>query len=135
MTRTSLQRIAFVQLSKNGKSYAMRCDREDFIEGDEVEVLMYAGTKKEYYDDGKITSISNERWNCSCYVVNHIWEVNYSFSNNGFIRTVELTPNKKTENISWHNQKKLYLESLETSVKNDMQDIYNAVAPEGGKDI
>jgi hypothetical protein len=134
MSKTPVQRIAFVRLSPKGKSYAMRCDREDLIEGDEVEVLMYAGTKKEYYDDGEITSISHQRWNCSCNVINHICEVNYSFSDKALVRSiVEKSSKSKIEIETWRSQKKPYLESLESSVKNDMQEIYNAIAPENGE--
>ena len=91
MTRSKLQRIAFVQLSPNGKLYPMKCNREDLGNGDDVEVLMSVGSENERYQDGKIISVSYERWNCSCHVVNHVREVSYEIENGGLIRTVNLT--------------------------------------------
>lgn len=88
MSKRPMRQIAFVQLSQHGKSYAMRCDRTDFADGDKVEVLMYAGTDRAYYDNGVITDMSHERWECGCTVVNHTHEVNYSFDESGLIREV-----------------------------------------------
>lgn len=72
VTRQSLQRVAFVKLGPKGKSYAMRCDREDLGVGDCVEVEMYANTKRAYWDDGVIVGVEYLRWNCSCHVKYHI---------------------------------------------------------------
>jgi len=68
----------------------MQCDREDLGNGDDVEVLMSVGSENERYLEGKIISVSYERWNCSCYVVNHLDEVSYEIENSEFIRTVNL---------------------------------------------
>jgi len=134
MSRNSFQRVAFVKLSPQGKAYAMRCDRKDIVVGDEVEVLMYAGTPREYYDDGEITDISQQRWDCSCHVINHICEVSYKFDTSGLVRTVDHSVTTKTEIDAWRAQKSPYLESLNKSVRSDMQDIYEAIAPEPGED-
>ena len=134
MSRSQLQRIAFVKLSPKGKSYAMRCDRKDLVEGNNVEVLMYASTKKEYYDDGYITSISHERWSCSCHVVNLICEVSYKFHNNGFTRIIKKSPKTRIKITSWRAHKAPYIESLGHCVVNDMQELYDSIAPESGED-
>lgn len=134
MSIKTIQRIAFVKLSPQGKSYAMRCDREDLVAGHEVEVLMYAGTDRAYYDDGVITSISHKKWECSCHVLNDINEVTYSFDSGELTRKVDLFNNIKPLTGSWHNHKSAYIDSLPESVKSDMRDIYEAIAPEYGED-
>lgn len=90
MSRSPLQRIAFVKLSDtpNGKSYPMRCVREDLAVGDAVEVLMRAGERGEYYTEGVITEISHERWSCSCHVLHHMREISFSALDGELIRTV-----------------------------------------------
>lgn len=86
-----MQRVAFVTLTPQGKSYAMRCDRRDLNVGDRVEVLMHAESEQAYYDNGLITDIEDKRWDCSCHVVNHVSEVSYMFDSEGFTRTVDLS--------------------------------------------
>lgn len=134
---TSLNRIAFVKLSPLGKSYAMRCEREGFTVGDHVEVEMYAGTERSYFDDGVITSISFQRWNCSCHVVNHCDEVSYSVdTTNGFqlIRRVDIKSRSNKSVEQWRQEKAPYFDGLPTSARDDMRAIYEAVAPEDGED-
>lgn len=133
MSRKPVQRIAFVQLSPEGKPYAMRCDRKDLEVGDDVEVEMYAGTKRAYIDDGVITSVSYQRWKCSCHVINHIEEVSYSIdTTDGFAlqRKVDLSKRIKRTVKEWQQEKAPYFESLPESTRSDMRDIYEAVAPE-----
>ena len=94
MSNKPIQRGAFVKLTSQGKSYAMRCDRKDIDVGDDVEIEMYVGTKRAYLDQGVITSISHHRWDCSCHVINHVKEVSYSFDGRDglkLIRTVDLS--------------------------------------------
>lgn len=134
MSSKKIQRIAFVKLSPQGKSYAMRCDRTDLAQGHEVEVIMYAGTDRAYYDDGVITSISHQRWECSCHVVNHIDEVTYSFDSDGFTRTVDLAKTIARSHNSWRHQRASYVDLLPNSAKSDMREIYEAIAPDDGED-
>jgi len=133
MSRKPIQRIAFVQLSPQGKSYAMRCDRKDLDVGDHVEVEMYADTQRAYTDDGVITSVSHQRWECSCHVINHVEEVSYSIdTTDGFAlkRTVDLSKRIRRTAEEWQHEKAPYFDSLPESTRSDMRDIYEAVAPE-----
>lgn len=137
MSKTPIHRIAYVKLSPMGKSYAMRCDRKDFGAGDNVEVEMYAGTNKAYFDEGVITSISHQRWDCSCHVINHIDEVTYSIdTTDGFTlnRIVDLTKRTKKPIELWRKERTQYFDSLPESTHSDMRDIYDAIAPEDGED-
>lgn len=134
---TSLNRIAFVKLSPLGKSYAMRCEREDFRVGDHVEVEMYAGTERSYFDDGVITSISFHRWNCSCHVVNHREEVSYSVdTTKGFqlIRRVDLKGRPNISVEQWRQEKAPYFDCLPAAARDKLRAIYEAVVPEDGED-
>lgn len=119
MSRKPVQRVAYVRLTSQGKSYAMRCDRRDLDVGDEVEVLMHAESERAYYDDGVITAISWERWDCSCHVVNHVSEVTYSFDSAEFTRTVDLTNRKRQPLESWRAQKAPYLRLVSDSTRAD----------------
>lgn len=130
MSRKPIRRIAYVRLSPEGKSYAMRCDRDDFIVGDEVEVLMHAGTDRAYYDDGVITDISHQRWECSCHVVNHIDEVTYSFDSDGFTREIDLSTKKRQSATSWRDHKAPYLRLVSDTAKSDRSGMYEAITPE-----
>lgn len=94
MSKRPMRQIAFVKLSPHGKSYAMRCDRTDFAVGDEVEVLMFAGTSRAHYDDGVITDMSHQRWECGCHVVNHVNEVKYSLNESELTREVMTAPTR-----------------------------------------
>lgn len=114
-----MQRIAYVRLTPQGKSYAMRCERTDFDVGDVVEVLMRAEADRAYYDDGVITAISHERWDCSCHVVNHVSEVTYSFDSAGFTRKVNLANRERQPFESWRAQKAPYLRLVSDSTKSD----------------
>lgn len=137
MTKTPFSRIAFVQLSPNGRSYPMRCTREDLVVGDHVEVEMYAGTERAYLDDGVITEITIQRWNCRCHVVNHRDEVSYSIDDtNGFqwVRHVDLTKRQKKPLEQWKREKAPYLNSLPASARDEMRAIYEAVEGEDGQD-
>lgn len=98
MSSKPIQRVAFVRLTPMGTSYAMRCDREDLRIGDKVVVEMYAGTERAYWHNGVITAIGYRRWDCSCYVKNHVEEVSYKFDDSGgftMIRTVDLSRSSK----------------------------------------
>ena len=137
MSREPMSRIALVQLSPKGKSYPMRCEREDLGVGDEVEVCMYAGTERAYFDTGLITDISYQRWGCSCHVVNHRDEVIYSVSSeNGssIQRTVDLSTRRRRDQSEREDERRIYLESLSSQTRNDMREIYEAIAPEDGED-
>ena len=134
MTTKPVQRIAYVRLSPQGKSYAMRCDRRDLIEGDAVEVLMHADSERAYYDDGLITGISHERWECSCHVVNHIHEVRYSFDSEGFTREVDLDNRKPQSATSWRNQKAPYLRLVSDSAKSDRKGMHETIPPASAED-
>ena len=137
MSKTPFNRIAFVKLTPQGKSYAMRCERDDFSVGDQVEVEMYAGTLRSYFDDGVIADISYQRWVCSCHVVNHCSEVSYSIdTSNGFelIRRVDLT-NRSTKPVEqWKQEKAPYLDALPASARDDMRAIYEAISADDGQD-
>lgn len=124
-----VQRIAFVKLSPEGKSYAMRCERRDLGVGDDVEVLMYAESDRAHYNDGVITDISHERWDCSCYVVNHVSEVHYSFDADGFTRSVDLKNLRSQQLESWRAQKAPYLRLVSDSARTDRRGLREAGAP------
>ncbi|MGG6261763.1 hypothetical protein ACQ259_16845 [Stutzerimonas stutzeri] len=137
MARKPLARVAFVQLYPQGKSYAMRCDREDLGVGDEVEVCMYAGTERAYFDTGLITDVSYQRWECSCHVVNHRDEVTYSISSeNGFSfqRKVDVTARRQRTHSEREEERQIYLDSLTSQARDEMVEIYEAIAPEDGED-
>ena len=137
MNRNPVQRVAFVKLTPQGKSYAMRCDREDLGVGDDVEVEMYAGTERAYWDDGTITAVEFHRWDCSCHVKNHVEEVSYSVDDSeGFVlvRCVDLSRRSKMPIKQWRKEKAPYFESLSASARSDMRGIYDAIAHEDGED-
>lgn len=123
-----VRRIAYVKLSPQGKSYAMQCERRDLIPGDEVEVLMYAGTERAYYDDGVITDIAHERWACSCHVVNHINEVKYSFDASGFTREVVSLQRGTQTPETWRAHKEPYLRLVSDSTRSDRSELRAADA-------
>lgn len=127
MRKKPLQRIAFVRLTPQGKSYAMRCDRKVTV-GDEVEVLMHAGTDRAYYDDGVITAVSQKRWDCSCHVVNHVSEVTYSFDSEGFTRNVDLASPKQQPLELWRAHKAPYLRLVPDSTRADRSGMQAAEA-------
>lgn len=132
MSNKPMQRVAFVRLSPQGKSYAMRCDRKDLEVDHEVEVLMHAETERAYYDDGVITAISYERWECSCHVVNHISEVTYSFSTDGFSRKVAHGERQLNSNESWRANKAPYLRLVSDSAKSDRSGMREEIKPGSG---
>lgn len=137
MSRKRVQRVAFVKLTPQGKSYAMRCDREDLGVGDEVEVEMYAGTERAYWDDGTITSVEFHRWDCSCHVKNHVEEVSYTIDDSeGFVlvRSVDLSKRSRKSIEQWRKDKAPYFKSLPESARSDMRSIYDAIAHENGED-
>jgi len=137
MNKNPLHRIAFVRLTPHGKTYAMRCAREDLHVDDHVEIEMFEGTERSYFDDGVITAISFQRWDCSCHVVNHYSEVSYTVdSTNGFtlVRNVDTAGRSNKSAKDWRQEKTPYLESLPTSARDDMRAIYEAVAPGNGQD-
>lgn len=131
MGKTPLQRIAFVKFTTQGKSYAMKCDRDDLVVGDEVEVLMYTGSTKAYYHSGEITSVSHQRWNCSCHVLNHVCEVNITFDNSGLVRTTDYSNETKKKIQEWRAERDNYSNVVDNS---EMRDIYLSVTPEIGED-
>lgn len=131
MGKTPLQRIAFVKFTPQGKSYAMKCDRDDLVVGDEVEVLMYAGSTKECYSSGEITSVSHQRWNCSCHVLNHVCEVNLTFDNRGLVRTIDYSNETKKKIQEWRAERDNSSNVVDNS---EMRDIYLSITPEIGED-
>jgi hypothetical protein len=115
----------------------MRCDRKDLGVGDNVEVEMYSGTGRAYWDNGIITAIEHHRWDCSCHVKNHIEEVSYTISDSEdfkMIRTVDLSRRSKKSIEQWCQDKAPYFDSLPDSAHSDMRDIYEAIAHEDGED-
>lgn len=137
MKMTPLNRIAYVQLSPQSKSYAMHCAREDLGIGDHVEAEMYAGSERAYFIQGLITDITFERWNCRCRVVNHVDEVDYSIDDsNGFawVRHVDLTKRQNKPLEQRRREKAQYLASLPASAQDEMKAIYEAVEGEDGED-
>ena len=144
MNTNPIIRVAHVKFSPNGKSYPARCDRDDILEGHNVEVLMRAGTNEACYMNAEVTSISRQRWNCSCHVVNHAHEVEYSFENSveeGFVmhRTVDLTKKLITPNSELESertsQKKQYNNDIPESSCSEMQELYEAIAHDDGEDV
>lgn len=137
MRKATFRRIAFVKFTPSGKSYAMSCEREDLTVGDHVEVEMYAGTERSYFDDGIISEISLRHWDCSCRVVNHRDEVSYSIdTTDGFqwVRRVNNTRLAKRPVEQWKQEKSAYLASLPPSARDDMRAIYEAVTSDDGQD-
>lgn len=106
----------------------MQCERKDLNVHDEVEVLMYAGTDRAYYDDGVITDIAHERWDCSCHVVNHINEVKYSFDASGFTREVNESQRRTRALDTWRDQKAPYLRLVSNSMRSDRSGLLEAHA-------
>lgn len=135
MSQTPLIRVAHVRFTPKGKSYATRCDREDILVGHEVEVLMHAVTEKAYYIDGMVTAVSHQRWNCSCHTVNHVCELEYIIDDDGLLdRKINLNINPEPPSADWQVQRESYYNTLPESSKNEMREIYNAIAHEDGED-
>lgn len=133
--RTPLIRVAHVKFSPNGKAYPARCDRQDIFEGHVVEVLMRADSEDAYFLDGVVDSISHHRWNCSCRVVNLTSEVEYLISPDWIVeRKVTLKSALVYSIADWRERKSRYYDSLPTSARNEMREIYSAVAAEDGED-
>lgn len=133
--RTPLIRVAHVKFTPNGKAYPARCDRQDICEGHEVEVLMRADSEDAYFIDGVVDSISHHRWNCSCRVVNLTREVEYSISADWIVeRKVTVTSAPVYSIADWRERKNRYYDSLPTSARDEMREIYNAVAADDGED-
>ena len=115
----------------------MHCPRTDLGIGDPVEVEMYAGTKRAYFNDGLITDIVFQRWDCSCRVVNHRDEVSYSIDVTGdsfWIRHVDLAKRQHKPIDQWKQEKAPYFASLPASSRDEMRAIYAAVEGEDGED-
>ncbi len=136
MSRKPVQRVAFVKLTPGGTSYAMRCDRLDLGVGDSVEVEMYAGTKRAYFDSGEITAVEWHRWNCSCHVLNHAEEVFYRIEDtDGFamVRTVDLSKRATTvacDRRRWDSRRV----NPQGSAESDLRSIYDSITHEQGED-
>ena len=128
-------RIAWVKFSPKGRSYPMRCDREDIYEGHAVEMLRYADSERAYYDDGVVTSIVHERWACKSRVVNHANEVIYSIGSDvQFVRDVDLSRPPIPPSAEWHSHKSKYYNTVPETTRNDMSDIYDAISNGDGED-
>lgn len=135
MGNQKLVRVAFVRYSPNGKAYPARCDRTDIVEGNEVDVLMRAESEDAYYMNGVVDRIEFHRWHCTCRVANLLSEVDYSISDDGlFDRRVNLDSGKVYTVADWAARKKVYYEGLSSSVRDEMQDIYDAAAGNEGED-
>ncbi|MEZ5646020.1 MAG: hypothetical protein R3E94_03250 [Burkholderiaceae bacterium] len=135
MTRAKLVRVAFVRYSPQGKVYPALCDRRDIVEGNEVEVLMRAESKDAYYMNGVVDHIEFHRWNCTCRVENLTSEVEYSITDDGeFDRKVNLPSARIYDVADWLERKRGYYDTLSSSVRDEMQDIYHAAAGEDGED-
>ena len=135
MTQAKLVRVAFVRYSPQGKAYPARCDRDAIVEGDEVEVLMRAESEDAYYMSGVIDRIEFHHWHCTCRVENLVSEVEYSITDDcEFVRKVNLPSARVYDVAAWKDQKRGYYETLSSSQRNEMQDIYHAAAGEVGED-
>lgn len=135
MSMKPIQRIAYVKLSQQGKSYPMQCNREDLGVGDSVEVVMHVNTGNEHFNEGIITSIAYKRWDCSCRVVNHQDEVSYSIMpGKEFIpiRTVNLSNRTNKTVTLFEEDDESYLESQ--SSRSDMKEIYESIAQGDNED-
>lgn len=134
MTRANLVRVAFVRYSPQGKSYAARCDRRDIVEGHEVEVVKWAESDDAHYLIGVIDRIEFHRWHCTWRVENLVSDVEYSITEDGkFNRKVNLPSAKVYAVAAWRERKRAYYDARSSSARNDMQDIYHAVAGEDGE--
>lgn len=135
MGSEKLVRVAFVRYSPNGKAYPARCDRRDIVVGDEVDVLMRAESDDAYYMDGVVDRIELHRWHCTCRVENLVNEVEYSFLEDGFLdRKVISSPNRVISVPDWNARKARYYDHLSPGVRDEMRDIYDAVAGKEGED-
>lgn len=135
MGKANLVRVAFVRFSLSGKSYPARCDRRDIREGDEVEVLMRADSESPYYLRGIIENIQFERWTCSCRIDNLTSEIKYSFSSDGYLdREVNLSSARIYSVLDWSERKRGYFARKSAFGRNEMQDVYDAVAGDDGED-
>lgn len=96
---------------------------------------MRAVSEDAYYIDGVVDSISYERWNCTCRVVNLTSEVEYSMTTDGmFDRQVKAVAAPVYSIAAWKAKKKGYYEGLSASARREMRDIYDAAAGENGED-
>jgi hypothetical protein len=131
---TPLKRIAYVRLSENGTSYPMLCPREDLDVDDEVEVLLRPHDSDSTYMDGTITGVTWQRWDCRSQVLNHRSEVSYTIDDtDGFkwIRQVDLT--RGADNATEQAERK-WTPYSELSTRDEMLEMYDAVAGEDGED-
>lgn len=112
----------------------MLCPREDLGVDDEVEVLLRPHDSDGTYMDGIITGVTWQRWNCRSQVLNHRSEVSYTIDDtDGFkwIRHVDLT--RRADNTTEQSERKRTPYS-EPSARNEMLEIYDAIAGEDGED-
>lgn len=135
MGSQKLVRVAFVRFSPKGKAYPVRCDRADIHEEHEVEVLMRAESDDSYYMDGVVERIEFHRWHCTCRVANLVTEVEYTISAEGvFDRRQTVASGKVYAVPDWNERKRNYYYSLSSGVRDEMRDIYEAVAGNDGED-
>jgi hypothetical protein len=89
VSNAPLVRVAFVKYSPQGKVYSARCERDDLVAGDMVEVL----DSDNVYKTAEIVGIDHHRWSCKDRVANRADEVEYRIddSDEGFClaRTVK----------------------------------------------
>ena len=134
MSVKPLIRVAFVKFSPQGKSYALRCNREDIDVGDNVEVLMHADSERTFYMEGVITAISRERWNCRSRVVNLISEVEYEIDADfNIIRTIKPCNASVESMVAWRARKRKYQDGLPQSHRAELRRIYEELAHEDGQ--
>lgn len=139
MSRSPIQRVAFVKLTPQGKDYATRCDREDLGVGDHVEVLMHAESAQPHWDSGVIEDIAYLRWDCSCHVQCHRDELRIEIdSTNGFEmrHTIDLSnsPRKTLEQIQQEKTTAIARRRPEPEDA-DMRSLYHDLAPVDGDDV
>lgn len=139
MNRSPIQRVAFVRLTPQGKTYAMRCDREDLGVGDHVEVLMHAESAQPHWDSGVIEDIAYLRWHCSCHVKCHRDEMRIEIdSTNGFQmrHTIDLSngPRKTPKQIQQEKATAISRRRPEVE-RADMRSLYEDLAPVDGEDV
>lgn len=139
MSKTPIQRVAFVRLTPQGKPYPMRCDREDLGIGDQVEVLMHADSASPHWDSGVIVDVAYHRWDCSCHVKCHRDEMRVEIdTTNGFElqHTIDLSggPRKTPEQIRREKTEAIERHRPEPE-GDDMRSLYRALTPKDGEDV
>lgn len=139
MSRSPIQRVAFVRLTPQGKAYAMRCDREDLGVGDQVEVLMYVESAQPHWDSGVIEDVAYLRWNCSCHVKCHRDAMRIEIdSTNGFQmrHTIDLSKGPRKPPVQTQQEKATAMARRRPEPEGaDTPSLYHDLASVDGDDV